>query len=139
MCREERLTTKRGRSGVPETFLRRRKWRRACDRRRLVETSVPRGVRFTTFALSAVCWLISLTRLSDLAADNFALVADALALVRVRAPQATDVGSDLTDRLLVDAADGESRGRLDRERDAFGRLDQHRVAVAERELEVLDP
>ena len=82
-------------------------------------------------------WLISLTRLSDLAADLLTLVADALALVRVGATQTTDVGRDLADLLLVDARHRELGGRLDREGDALGRLDRHRVAVAERELEVL--
>jgi hypothetical protein len=71
-----------------------------------------------------------------LAADVLARVADALALVRLGLAQLADVGRDLADLLLVDPLDGELGGRLDGERDAVGRLDQHRVAEAERELQV---
>ena len=65
-----------------------------------------------------------LTRLSDLAADDFALVLDALGLVRVGLAQLADVGRDLADLLLVDALDRELRRVLDLEGDALGRLDQ---------------
>src|SRR5699024_3090677 len=53
------------------------------------------------------CCCSLLTRLSDLATDLLALVADALALVGVVLPQTTDVGGDLSDLLLVDARDGQ--------------------------------
>ncbi|VXB67139.1 hypothetical protein ARTHRO9AX_180614 [Arthrobacter sp. 9AX] len=47
-------------------------------------------------------WPWLLTSLSDLAADDFAGVTDALALVGVRLPQLANVGSNLADLLLVD-------------------------------------
>src|SRR5438046_1668713 len=78
----------------------------------------------------------SLTRLSDLELDLLALVADTLALVRVGLAQLADVGGDLADLLLVDAAYDELRRALHLEADALGCLDRHRVAVAERELQV---
>src|SRR4051812_40826682 len=77
-----------------------------------------------------------LTRLPDLELDEFALVADALALVRVGLAQLADVGGDLADLLLVDAAYDELRRALHLEADALGGQDRHRVAVAEGELEV---
>src|SRR6476646_906573 len=77
-----------------------------------------------------------LTRLPDLELDLLALVADALALVRVGLAELADVGGDLADLLLVDAADHELRRRLDLEGDALRGRDGHGVAVAEGELEV---
>src|SRR6201999_689563 len=77
-----------------------------------------------------------LARLPDLAADDLALVTHALALVRVGLAQLADGGSDLADLLLVDAAHDEPGWRLDLEGDPFGSLDRHRVAEAERELQV---
>src|SRR3954471_14286080 len=70
MCFDERVTTRRGRSDVPATFLRPRTWR--CRR---------------ALARDAVCLCLdreiamSLTSLSDLAADLLAGVPHALALV----------------------------------------------------------
>src|SRR5512141_3151492 len=77
-----------------------------------------------------------LTRLPDLELDLLALVADALALVRVGLAELADVGGDLAHLLLVDAAYDELRRRLHLEGDALRGRDGHRVAVAERELEV---
>src|ERR1043165_652882 len=101
--------------------------------------SLPTGLRFPRSEgvfVAAVASLMSLTRLSDLAADLLALVADALGLVRVGLAQLADVGRDLTDELLVDPADREPRRGLDREGDPLRRLHLDRVAVAERELQV---
>ena len=92
-------------------------------------------VRVALGDLYTVCHGL-LTRLSDLAADDFALVLDALGLVRVGLAQLADVGRNLADLLLVDALDGELRRVLDLEGDALGGLDQDRVAVAQRELQV---
>src|SRR5262245_11334027 len=75
-----------------------------------------------------------LTSLSDLAADDLALVAHALALVRVRLAQLAEISGNLADPLLVNAVHVESGRGVDLERDALGRLDQHGVAVAQREL-----
>ena len=77
-----------------------------------------------------------LARLPDLAADDFALVTHAFALVGVGLAQLADRGGDLADLLLVDALDPEPGGRLDSEGDALRRLHRHRVAEAERELQV---
>ena len=74
MCRAERVTTRRGRSAVPVTFLRPRTWRRSRDAAR---------ARVCLPGLSAIA--MSLTSLSDLAADVLAGVPHALALVRARA------------------------------------------------------
>src|SRR5438445_13499018 len=79
-------------------------------------------------------WL--LTGLSDLAADDFALVPHALGLVRVRLAQLADVRRDFADLLLVDARDHETGRGLHREGDALRRGDRDRVRVAEGELEV---
>src|SRR6185312_12001432 len=77
-----------------------------------------------------------LTSLSDLAADLFAGVANALALVGVRLTQLADVGSNFADLLLVDAGDGELGSALHGEGDAVGGIHDHRVAEAQGELEV---
>src|SRR6478752_5233123 len=77
-----------------------------------------------------------LTGLSDLATDLLARVANALALVRVGLAQLADVRRDLTDELLVDALHREAGRVLDGEADAGGSLDEDRVRVSERELEV---
>src|SRR6478752_3135312 len=78
----------------------------------------------------------SLTCLSDLALDDLAGVPHALALVRVGFAELADVRGDLADLLLVDALDPELDRRFDHEADPGGRLDRHRVRVAEGELEV---
>src|SRR3954470_7814121 len=78
-----------------------------------------------------------LARLSSLAADDLALVLDALALVRLRRADLPDVRGDLADELLVDAGDAELRGPLHREGDAGRRGHVHRVREAQGELEVL--
>src|SRR6266508_3797926 len=62
-------------------------------------------------------------------------VPHALALVGLRLPQLADVRGDLADGLLVDALHREPGRRLHREGDAVRRLNRHRVAEAERELE----
>src|SRR5882672_867717 len=134
MCRDERLTTRRGRSAVPATFLRNRACRRNRETRRASDALCPTGLRVAD-APSFVVEAILLTCLSDLAADLLALIANALALVGVRAAQAADVRRDLADFLLVDTRDRELGGRLHREGDALRRLDQHGMAVAKRELE----
>src|SRR6478609_8226055 len=77
-----------------------------------------------------------LTGLSNLATALLARVANTLALVRVGLAQLADVGRDLTDELLVDALHREAGRVLDGEADAGGSLDEDRVRVSERELEV---
>src|SRR5947207_6683162 len=129
MCRSDRVTTRRGRAGVPKTFLRTRKCRRALPTRRARATP-PLLRRFNKVAVTALpsfrsqlrnsqarssCSL--LTGLSSLAANHFALVLHALALVRLRRPDLPDVRGDLAHLLLVDALDAEQRGALDAELD----------------------
>src|SRR5581483_8350187 len=80
-----------------------------------------------------------LTSLPDLAADDLALVPHALALVRVGLAELANSRGDLADQLLVDALDHEPGGGLNPEGDALRRGDHHRVAEAERELQVLAP
>src|SRR3954470_17364572 len=125
MCLDDRVTTRRGRSALPVTFLRPRPWRRSRDR-------VRAEVCLCCFSEIAM----SLTSLSDLAADVLAGVPDALALVRLGLAELADVGGDLADQLLVDALDAEAGLVLDRERDAVGRVEDDRVAVAELELQL---
>src|SRR5690625_1502101 len=62
-------------------------------------------------------------------------VTDPLALVGLGPTKLADVRGDLAHDLLVDAVDGELRRRLDLEGDAFGRLERHRMAVSETQLD----
>ena len=64
-----------------------------------------------------------LAGLAGLAADTFAGVAHALALVGLGLAQRADVGGDLADQLLVDARALDPGGRRDLEGDALGGLD----------------
>src|SRR5687767_7835741 len=79
--------------------------------------------------------LMSLACLAGLADDVLALVPDALALVRLGLAEVPDLGGDLADLLLVDAADEDLGGGGDLEGHALGRLVVDGVAVAERQLE----
>src|SRR5436309_2135889 len=65
-----------------------------------------------------------------------AVVADALALVRLGLADLPDVGGGFPDLLLVDPGDDETCRCLDREADALRRLHGDGVAEPERELEV---
>src|SRR6266511_3226338 len=121
MCRLERKTARRGRSAVPRTFLRTRRWRR------------PRASRLVIVMLG------SLRALPRLAADVLVDVADALALVRLGLADLADVGRHLTDELLVGAPDDDAGRDGHLEGDPLGRLDRHRVRVADLELELRRP
>ena len=76
-----------------------------------------------------------LTGLAGLADDVLALVADALALVRLGLAEVADLGGHLADPLLVDATHDDLRGCRHLEADAVGCGVVDRVAVAERQLE----
>ena len=65
--------------------------------------------------------------LTGLATDVLALVADALALVRLGLPDRTDLGGGLANELLVDAPYGDLRGRRYLELDARRRRLADRV------------
>src|SRR5579862_5908026 len=82
----EKWTARRGRAGVPATFLRRR-WCR-----------ILRG--FIFFVAMAL-----LDGFAFLALDVFTEVTDTLALVRLRRIIGADIGGDLADQLPVDAFD----------------------------------
>src|SRR5258707_12767052 len=73
--------------------------------------------------------------LSDLPADVLALVADALALVRLGRAHLADLGGDLSDLLLVDALDDDLVRRGDLERDAERRFLDDRMRVADVQLD----
>src|SRR4051812_27626624 len=74
--------------------------------------------------------------LTDLSPDVLALVADALALVRLRRANLADLGGRLADLLLVGSAHGDLRRGRDLERDAGAGLDRHGMRVADLQLEV---
>src|ERR1700753_3918787 len=97
----ERKTTRRGRSALPRTLARTRRWRR-------------RRASLT----------VRLGTLAELSADVLALVADALALVRLGRAHLADLGGRLADHLLVGSLD-EDLGRGGHlEGDAGARLDR---------------
>src|SRR5437762_2329254 len=77
-----------------------------------------------------------LTRLPGLAAHLLALVADTLALVRLRRPDLADVRGHLADLLLVDALDDEPGRSLHPEGDPLRGPHRHGVAEPEGELQV---
>src|SRR5919204_3709192 len=135
MPRLERNTDTRGRSAVPWTFARTRRRRR---RRRA-------GAVCTVTPVCSAWWSAPGRRgragcrscaLAHLARDVLALVADPLALVGLGRALLADDRGDLADLLLGVPLDDHARGDRHLELDAVGRLDRHRVRVAERQLEV---
>src|SRR4051812_17136169 len=74
--------------------------------------------------------------LTDLSPDVLALVADALALVRLRRAHLADLGGRLADDLLVDAAHDHLRRHRHLELDALAGLDLDGVRVADLQFEV---
>src|SRR4051794_18557073 len=154
----ERKTASRGRSAVPATLprIRLRRLRRLCSfvcfmtlnsrvvyapAPKLLPTVVALPARHTGFAGApfpcAALWGEPAPPmscpLSDLAKDDLALVADALALVGLRRAQLADVRGDLPDGLLVDAAHDHLGRGGHLEADALGRIHGDGVRVAERE------
>src|SRR5215471_11240949 len=113
MPRLERKTARRGRSAVPCTFARTRRWRR-------MRASLT----------------VRLGTLAHLSADVLALVADALTLVRLGRAHLADLGGRLPDHLLVGSLDEDLRRRRHLERDAGARLDRDGMRVADIELQV---
>src|SRR5690349_17068780 len=128
-----RKTARRGRSAEPASVRRIRSWR-FCR-------AAPREATFVIVLVpSSASWLLlaaDLAGLAGLAADVLTGVAHALALVRLGLAGGANLGGDLADKLLVDADDREAGRVLDLERDALGRVDLDRVAVAEVERELL--
>src|SRR3954469_8395933 len=145
MPRLERNTEMRGRAAVPMTLARTRRRRRSrCWGLVLTVTSSSRA-RSGPVGDDPTC-AGSLRRLgcsggvsralAHLPGHVLALVADALALVRLRRALLADVRGDLADELLVDALDDDARRQRHLELDALRRLDRDRVRVPQRELEV---
>src|SRR3569833_1249714 len=112
MCLPERKTDRRGRSDLVPMWWRVRDW------------------RFLKRAL------VILLLLAFLAADILALIAHALALIRLRRTPGTDLGRNLADQLLVDARHADHGRLFGGDRDAGGDLVRH--VVAEAELQVQD-
>src|SRR5690606_2619218 len=115
MCRPVRWTESRGRA--PPRFLSAVRTRR---RRRSNRES-----------------LAILLLLPFLAEDVLAAVLDALALVRLGLAPAADLGGELADRLLVDAADLDRGLIRSLHLEAFGHVELDIVAEAELQLELL--
>src|SRR5438270_13537071 len=113
MPRFDRNTTRRGFCGVPLTLPRTRLWRR-----------------------SRPSLTVKLGTLAHLPAHVLALVADALALVRLGRANLADLGRGLADHLLVGSLDDDLCRHGHLERDAGARLDRHGVRVADVQLEV---
>src|SRR5690348_14391315 len=113
MPRFERCTTRRGRSSVPCTRPRTRRWRRRRPSR-----------------------TVMLGTLTNLSAHVLALVADALSLVGLRRANLANLCGGLADGLLVGSLDDDLRRQRHLERDARARLDRDRVRVPDLELEV---
>src|SRR5690348_15605585 len=113
MPRFERKMPRRGRSAVPRILPRTRRWRRRRD-----------------------WYVVGLGTLSDLPPDVLALVANALALVRLGRAHLPDLCGRLADDLLVDAAHNDLRRDRDLERDALARHDPNRVRIANRQFKV---
>src|SRR5664279_638304 len=122
-CLLDRNTARRGRAAVPWIFLRTRRWRMIRPCRRCCAT------------LLIVCSL--LTGLAGLAEDLLAEVAHTLALVRLGLADRSDVGGHLADDFLVDAPDDHSGLDWYLEGDAFRRIDDHRVAEAQRHAQLV--
>src|SRR6516164_791736 len=128
MCLELRKTLRRGRSALPTTLL--RTWRRRRSWRRCL----------------VFCWSISgvLLAASDLrrpagerlalfAANLFAFVHDALALVRLRFADCADLGGKLPDLLLVRTLDHDCVHVGDFDRYSIGRCLDDGVGIADHE------
>src|SRR3989304_7090143 len=84
--------------------------------------------------------LTDLTRLAGLAADDFILVPDALALVWLRRSQSADDRRDLADLLAVRTFDRDrARFRIGADLDAGRRLDAGRVRITQEKQEQTPP
>src|SRR5438045_6252085 len=123
MWRLDRNTARRGRSVVPLTRLRTRRWR-------LTRASAVR---------TAIVPLLLLPGLTGLAQDALAGVADALALVGLGLADLADIGRHLADELLVEAPDGDPGGGRHLEGDAVGGVGVDRMREAEGHLEPVRP
>src|SRR4051794_18467409 len=108
MCLSLRKTLRRGRSGSPKMFLRVRNWRRSrrCALSLFLSAIIqnPRPFGPPLTKCSSLRSTRASERLAGLDLDDFAVVADALALVRLGLAHLADLGGEFADRLLVGAA-----------------------------------
>src|SRR6266550_6392005 len=121
MWRLDRNTARRGRSVVPLTRLRTRRWR-------LTRASAVR---------TAIVPLLLLPGLAGLAQDALAGVADALALVGLGLADLADVGRHLADQLLVGPPDGDAGRGRNLEGDPLGGIDVDGVGEAEGQFDLV--
>src|SRR5262245_5262332 len=124
MCRWLRNTVSRPHSVVPWIFLRTRSWRRLRPASRV------------SLIAFAPCRLLA-CGLAGLLAHGLAVIANALALVRLRRAEIADVGRDLADSLFADAAHDDHRRAFALNLDAFRHRELDLVRVAERHDESL--
>ena len=117
MWRWEKWTARRGRSGVPATFLRRRRWR--------------------DWRLFADADMVLLDGFAFLAADLFSGVADSLAFVGFRRVKGADICRSLADEMLVNAFDRDLCAFRDRDFHVRGDLEKDRMRFAEAEVKLL--
>ena len=75
-----------------------------------------------------------LSGLAQLAANDLALVVDALALIRLRGTPLAHVSGNLADLLLVDALDHDLRGGGHLEGDAVDRLDDDGMGMSQEDV-----
>src|SRR5687768_14907926 len=94
MCLLDRYTARRGRSAVPTTFFRTRRWRLSSD--------LNRSFVLAMFLSSCLRGLAALT------SDVLALVTDALRLVGLGLLDRSDLCRHLSDQFLIDAFDRQS-------------------------------
>src|SRR4051794_13986676 len=122
-CLLERNTPRRGRAAGAGIFWRPRRWRisRPCRR----------------FCATLLIVRSLLAGLAGLAEDLLTEVAHALALVGLGLADRTDVGGHLADDFLVDTPDDDSGLDWHLEGNALGRVDDHRVAEAEGQTQLV--
>src|SRR5215475_6272049 len=119
MCLEERKTESRGRPPAE-----RRIWRRTL--------AVRRSVRSTTVAITGLPSLL----LAFLAEDELAGIFHALALIGLGLAEGSDLGGDMPDLLVVDAADNDLGRLRDHNRDPLRNRIRDVVCVAELQLQI---
>src|SRR5277367_2970026 len=122
MCFALRKTLRRGRSAVPLILRRIRSFRRSRPTICIAMASLSSGLR----------------GLARLLADLLALIAHALASIRLRRPEAADLGGRLTHDLFVRTREDEQcslRVARDLAFDPLGQREEDRVREAEREVD----
>src|SRR6185436_4450750 len=129
MCDTLRNTVRRGLSAVPAMRFRMRNLMRS------------RRSSFVLILISAIrnpgSEIPLGSGLSGLLLQHFTRVANALLLIRVGLAQAAEVGGDLADQLPIDARHRDVRLLVDGDIDPLGDVEDHRMRIAEREVNLL--